>query len=149
VKQAAGKVFLIGDREKVTWRMFLLAIAQHLGRDETALASIEASEVPIEKDNPWNRITLSPLYGRVRGQIPDRVRLPLKQAVAALKASPPASSWSCQTKPLPRLSSEMMLLQRNHWRLPIECAENILGYAPPFTFEEGMHRSLAWLDFTR
>lgn len=146
---AAGKAFLIGDREEVTWRLFLLAIARHLGLDEEAFASIEAAEVPLEKDNPLNRITLSPLYGRISRQIPDRLRLPLKQALAALKAPPPPNSWVRPIEPRPRLGSEMMLLQRNQWHLPTQRAESVLGYTPPFTFEEGMRRSLAWLDFTR
>jgi len=146
---AAGKAFLIGDREKVTWRIFHMAVARHLGFGEEAFASIQAADVPLERENPLNRITLSPAYGHISRRIPDRLRLSFKQVMTALKAQAPSASWVRPAKPAPRVSSEMMLLQRCEWQLPIQRAEKEIGYAPPFSFEEGMRRSLAWLDFIR
>jgi nucleoside-diphosphate-sugar epimerase len=146
---AAGKAFFIGDREKVTWRMFQIAIARHLGFGEEVFAPIQAAEVPPEKDNLLNRITLSPAYGQISRRIPDRLRLSIKQVRAALQKQAPASSWVRPARPARRISSEMMLLQRCEWQLPSQRAEKEIGYAPPFSFEEGMRRSLAWLDFTR
>jgi nucleoside-diphosphate-sugar epimerase len=41
----------------------------------------------------------------------------------------------------------MNALQQCQWRLPHKRAAEELGYRAPVSFEEGMRRSLAWLDF--
>lgn len=152
VPAAAGGTFLVGDAETVTWRDFLLPIAQHLGYDETAFADLPAPPRPPparpSRIAAWTR---HPLYARLGQRVPDRLKRVAKAAAAAWAQPPPATgSWTWRGAPgLPRLTTEMALLQQCRWKLPHARAAATLGYRPPVPFAEGLRRSLAWWDFAR
>jgi len=142
---AAGKTFLVGDEETVTWRDFYAPICQHL-------KAAEPSSVPAREITAIREFSLVEKVRGISGMqkvlplIPD----PLKRAVKGA-----LSGWSEQENPPWRLrqagpiglSSEMNALQQCQWRLPQKRAAEQLGYRAPVSFEEGMRRSLAWLDF--
>lgn len=145
---AAGQAFLVGDAEEVSWREFLLPIAQHLGAGPDAFEELPVPEVPAEKESLLAAITLTPAYAAVGRGVPDLAKRLVKGAVRAVPTPPPApSSWRLRDLPVAEISSEMALLQQCRWRLPSEKAGRLLGYRPPVPFSEGMVRSLAWLDF--
>jgi len=143
---AAGKTFFVGDEETVTWRDFYAAICQHLN-------AVEPASVPAREMTAIREFSLVEKVRGISGMqkvlplIPD----PLKRAVKGA-----LSGWSEKEKPSPwrlrqagpiGLSSEMNALQQCQWRLPHQRAVEELGYRAPVSFEEGMRRSLAWLDF--
>jgi nucleoside-diphosphate-sugar epimerase len=146
---AAGEAFLIGDKETVTWRDFLVAIAQHLGSGESAFAEVSALTFAPERTNWSDRITMTPAYRRVGDMVPDRFKRVTKAVLRALPNPPPGpSAWTYRyAKPAPRLSHEHTLLQQCAWKFPNAHAVKLLGYNAPVTFAEGMRRSLDWLDF--
>jgi nucleoside-diphosphate-sugar epimerase len=142
---AAGKTFLVGDEETVTWRDFYAPIWQHL-------KAAEPASVPARKMTAIREFSVVEKVRGISGMqnvlplIPD----PLKRAVkGALRgwAEKEKSPWRLrQAEPI-GLSSEMNALQQCQWRLPHKRAAEELGYRAPVSFEEGMRRSLAWLDF--
>ena len=141
--------FLLGDAETVTWREFLLPIAQHLGRDATAFADLPIPALVPEREDRLAALTLTPAYRRVGELIPGRVKRIVKGVLRGWSEPlSPAQTWTLRTsRPAPRLTLEMALLQQCAWKLPHTRAVQRLGYAPHVAFAEGMRRSLAWLDF--
>jgi nucleoside-diphosphate-sugar epimerase len=141
--------YLLGDAETVTWREFLLPIAQHLGCDETAFADLSIPAVVPEREDRLAALTLTPAYRRVGELIPSRVKRVVKGVVRGWSDRVvPDDGWTLRTsRPLPRLTLEMALLQQCTWKLPHTRAAQRLGYVPRLAFAEGMRRSLAWLDF--
>jgi nucleoside-diphosphate-sugar epimerase len=142
---AAGKTFLVGDEEIVTWRDFYAPICQHLKAAEPA--SVPAREMTAIREFS--------LVERVRGTSGMQKVLPLIPASLKRAVKGALSGWSeketspwhlRQAQPI-ELSAEMNALQQCQWRLPHKRAAEELGYRAPVSFEEGMRRSLAWLDF--
>jgi nucleoside-diphosphate-sugar epimerase len=142
---AAGKTFLVGDEETVAWRDFYAPICRHLNAPEPA--SVEAREMTaIRELSLVEKLRGISGMQKVLPLIPGRLKRAMKGA---------ANGWFEEEEPAWRLrqagpiglSSEMNALQQCQWRLPHKRAAEELGYRAPVTFEEGMRRSLAWLDF--
>lgn len=142
---AAGRTFLVGDEETVTWRDFYAPIYQHLNAPEPA--SVAAREMTAIRE-----LSLVEKMRGISGMqnvlplIPGPLKRALKGAVTGWfeKEKPP---WRLREAGPIEISSEMNALQQCQWRLPHKWAAEELGYRAPVTFEEGMTRSLAWLDF--
>ena len=141
----AGKTFLVGDEETVAWRDFYARICQHL----------KAAEPPSVAAREMTTIREFSLIEKLRGVPGMEKVLPLMPAALKRAVKGAWSGWS-EEKPSPwrlrqarpiELSSEMNALQQCQWRLPHKRAAEELGYRAPVSFEEGMRRSLAWLDF--
>ena len=140
-----GKTFLVGDEETVSWRNFYVPICQHLNAAEPT--SVPAREMTAIRE--------SSLVEKVRGIsgmqkvlpiIPDRLKRAVKGALSGWSEGEP-SLWRLRQTRAMELSSQMNALQQCQWRLPHKRAADELGYRAPVSFEEGMRRSLAWLDF--
>jgi nucleoside-diphosphate-sugar epimerase len=145
----AGAAFIVGDAETVTWREFLVPIAQHLGLAAGAFAELPVPTFAAERESKLAAFTLTPAYGKVTGLMPDRVKRLTKALLRAWPAPPPPGTvWTRRpTTPPPALTHELALLQQCTWKLPHARATERLGYAPPVAFAAGLRRSLAWLDF--
>jgi nucleoside-diphosphate-sugar epimerase len=142
--------FLLGDAETVTWREFLLPIAQHLGCDATAFAELPIPVLVPERADRLAALTTTPAYRHLGVLIPGRVKRMVKGVVRGWSdRATPADGWTLRTaRPAPRLTLELALLQQCTWKLPHTRAARRLGYAPRVAFAEGLRRSLAWLDFS-
>jgi len=141
--------FYIGDAERVTWRDFLLPIAWHLGRDESAFTDPPAVNFPPERESILMRFAAHPAYHSATQLISDRTKRVVKAVLRAWRPpSPGPDPWQPhRSHSGAALTHELALLQQCAWHLPLDHARRTLGYAPPVTFAEGMNRSLAWLDF--
>lgn len=149
VPAAAGETFLVGDAETVTWREFLVPIAQHLGRDAAAFHAVAPPPIVPERESLWEAFTLTPAYARLGDLMPARAKRIAKAVAASWRQAPArASAWCLRpSSEPPRLTTELALLQLCRWKLPHAKATRLLGYHPPVAFAEGLRRSLAWLDF--
>lgn len=143
---AAGKTFLVGDEETVAWRDFYAPICQHLN-------AVEPASVPAREMTAIREFSLVEKVRGISGMqkvlplIPDPLKRAVKGALSGWSEEEKPSPWRLrQARPI-ELSSEMNALQQCQWRLPHQRAAEGLGYRAPVSFEEGMRRSLAWLDF--
>jgi len=55
--------------------------------------------------------------------------------------------WTPSERSTPKSSLEMHLLGTCAYKLPDNKARAMLGYAPPVSFDEGMRRTIGWLQF--
>ena len=142
---AAGKTYLVGDEETVTWNDFLLPIAEMLGMDSNAFHEAVNTTVIPEKESRLTALTLHPAYGRITGACPDLFK---RLAKAIVKAIPPRqmppNAWTVREHARPTLSPEHILLQSCAYKFPHTCIAEELGYRAPIAFAEGMRRSLSW-----
>jgi nucleoside-diphosphate-sugar epimerase len=143
---AAGKTFLVGDEETVTWRDFYASICQHLKAAEPASVSPRKMTAILEFSLVEKVRGISGMQ-KVLPLIPNPVKRAVKGALSGWSEKEAPSAWRLrQAEPI-GLSSEMNALQQCQWRLPHKRAAEELGYRAPMSFKEGMRRSLAWLDF--
>lgn len=141
--------FLIGDAGTHTWRDFLLPVARHLGIGEAAFHEIDPASVPPHQTpSRWSRLSTSPLARRLSPLLPHRLRRLTKGLVSAWPPPhPPLNPWRLPAPPTPRPTAELAALFQCRWRLPDTRARDQLGFAPPVSFQDGIARGLAWLDF--
>ena len=141
----AGKTFLVGDEETVAWRDFYAPICQHLKAAEPA--SVPAREMmAIREFSLPEKLRGVPGMEKVLPLIPASLKSAVKGAWSGWSEEKPSPWRLRQARPI-ELSLEMNALQQCQWRLPHKRAAEELGYRAPVSFEEGMRRSLAWLDF--
>ncbi|TPL53548.1 NAD-dependent epimerase/dehydratase family protein [Mesorhizobium sp. B2-4-2] len=142
VPEAAGRTYLVGDRERISWADLCRPIAEALGFD---LAAISVS-APLSFAPNWTQwLRDGDLYRRLVRSLPRPVRRGLKVGYAEWRKSgldqrPPMA-------PKIKVSEERALLHRCRVKLPSAKAERELGYQPVVGFEEACRRSVAWLTF--
>lgn len=145
---SAAGVYLVNDPGTHTWADFLHRAADELGVDPTTIHRLD--RLPTFKIH-WAQKARRAAEGawmqRVLPLVPGRVKYVTKTFLDASRATPPPSSWKLPATPAPAPTQEMALLQQCRWRLPDARAVSELGYAPAFSFEEGMQRSFAWWKF--
>jgi 2-alkyl-3-oxoalkanoate reductase len=146
--RAAGQSFYIGDDEPITWREFLLPIAKHFGTDERAFAELTPPVIVPERDSKLAALKMTSSYGKLAPHIPDLVKRLVKGVAQAWNGGMvERNSWHPRAKTKPELSPEMVLLQQANWRFPSKNAREILMYRPQIAFDEGMRRSIMWLNY--
>jgi nucleoside-diphosphate-sugar epimerase len=148
VPSASGEAFLVGDTETITWRDFLLPIADHLGFSPDAFANLHPQIIQPDRDTLRSRITRTKVYQFLGDSISARIK---RLAAANLTAWPEpvrrVNAWHQRRPATAAVTSEVMLLQQCDWKLSNGKATRILGYHPPVSFAEGMEISLGWVDF--
>jgi nucleoside-diphosphate-sugar epimerase len=142
VPEAAGRTYLIGDREKISWADLCRPIAEALGFDLAAISvSAPSSFAPSWKQ----RLTEGEVYRRLVRSLPRPVRSGLKAGYAEWRKA--GRNGRAPMAPKIKVSEERALLHRCRTKLPSTKAERELGYQPVVSFEEACRRSVAWLTF--
>jgi nucleoside-diphosphate-sugar epimerase len=149
-KGANGEAFLVGDDEQVTWRTFYEEIAIALGANVDSIPEIRNLKFP----PTW----FSRLLAYVRDIENDRYRNRTLRLMGLVERRLFPSSWETSSaadnglaRALPpttyQVTENMALLHRCQYKLPHGKARRLLGYMPLVSFEEGIRRSIGWLEF--
>ncbi len=144
---AAGP-YLVGDNETVTWRDFYHAIADGLGLDSSTICAVD--RLPAFQRSTGEKVkraVASPAVQRLLPLIPGGLKRTTKQLIAATQVPPRPNAWSLPSRPAPRITEELALLQQCAWKFPHERAIERIGYQPRVSFDEAIARSLAWFAF--
>ena len=147
VPKAKGEVFLVGDAETVTWRMFYQTIADALGIGMETVRSIESPVFAHPLKERIGDFAALPAVQKILPLIPSRAKRLSKLLLANWNESPAPNSWKLPSETPCAMTEELSLLQQCRWRLPMQKARSILGYEPEVRFEEGLRRSVEWLRF--
>jgi nucleoside-diphosphate-sugar epimerase len=145
--EADREVFLVNDRETVTWRDFYTAIAAASGADPTRIHPVVPPAFRTSPSERLARLAATDLAMSLMPLIPARAKRLAKAAAAAWHYQVPPDPWRLPDPARPHLTREMCELQACPWRFPTAKAERILGYAPGLTFAAAMERTAAWLRF--
>jgi nucleoside-diphosphate-sugar epimerase len=143
VPDADDEAFLVGDAERVTWADLYGPIAKALGYDLSSVPNVE----PPRHAARWSDRLRDVARNSERLEPVRRTMAPATRALRSLlrrgrpsAGAPPAHGGA------PFLDAMHARLQQCSVRLPINKAERLLGYEPPVSFEEGVQRSIAWMQ---
>lgn len=145
-ERADGRAYLVGDAEQPSWRDLYGPIAEALGWSLDQLPDLPASAAVGEAaPSRLQRLRRSGPAKALARLLPRPVRVGVGAGLNAYRArsgpapgGPPAG---------PSVSLERSLLQTGSVRIPWIRAEVELGYAPVVSFDEGLRRSIAWLEY--
>ncbi|MBA4010571.1 MAG: NAD-dependent dehydratase [Phenylobacterium sp.] len=143
--QADGRTYLLGDREQPSWRDLYGPVAAALGVDLDVLPDLPASAAAVPAPpSRLERLRRSPLAKGLAGGLPRPVRVGIGAGLKSYRArrGPPAIAGRG-----PEVSLERAMLQTGTVWLPWARAEVELGYVPVVSFDEGLRRSVAWLEY--
>jgi 2-alkyl-3-oxoalkanoate reductase len=140
---------LVGDAEQVSWRDFYGRIAESLGIAIDEIPSIAWNGNVFGQVNRFLALRESIYVQALRRITPARLRRALSTGFTAwLEYGSTGSVWDLPADPRPpTLSLERALLHSCSYKLPIQKAVHLLGYAPTVSFRDGMARSISWLVF--
>ncbi|WP_312163649.1 NAD-dependent epimerase/dehydratase family protein [Phenylobacterium sp.] len=145
-ERADGRVYLVGDREQPSWRDLYGPITEALGRSLDQLpdrpASAAVGEAAPSRLQALRRAAPVKALARL---LPRPVRVGVGAGLNAYRARSGVSSGGRSTEPA--VSLERALLQTGAVQIPWIRAEVELGYAPVVSFDEGLRRSIAWLEY--
>ncbi|NER79873.1 MAG: NAD-dependent epimerase/dehydratase family protein, partial [Leptolyngbya sp. SIO1D8] len=147
--EADGQAFFIGEDERITWADFYQPVAEALG---ISLEQIPSASVPEFKLSQKQRFA-SPIWNSVLVQkslalVGDDFKQKLKQSLPRQKKSQPSVSKPpsiSQAWKEPVVSREMAALQQSQYKLPLQKAQQLLGYEPLVSWKEANAACLDWL----
>jgi nucleoside-diphosphate-sugar epimerase len=141
-----GRVFHVGDLERVTWGEYYSQVAQALGLDSAAIRHVSMPDEAETWREQLQHVRSSRAVQALLPWVPASLKRAVKASLGAIRHREP-DHWSLPVKILPSVTVEMALLQQCQWQFPISRAQAALDYAPPVSFVEGVHRSVQWLRF--
>ena len=147
VPAADRNVFLVGDRERVTWLQFYGEIASGLGVDLQRVHRLDAPQFEHGAIEQLERLRTSGSVQALLPMVPSALKRAVKGAISAATAPPQRSPWVLPSTAGPQVTEEFAVLHQCSVQLPWSKAASILDYQPTVSFAEGMARSLDWLAF--
>lgn len=143
---ATTGAYLVGDPDAATWTQFTHTLAHALGVSTESIHSVSRlPDFTPSKAQQFKEAVAGPFAQKLLPLVPGGIKQGVKRLLASAPAA--ANAWSLPSRPAPRITQELALLQQCQWRFPHTKAEKQLGYQPTITFEEGLQRSLQWLAF--
>jgi nucleoside-diphosphate-sugar epimerase len=147
VPAADREVFIVGDRERVTWLDFYQHLATGFGCDLSRVYRLDPPQFEHGISDRLNGLRASKPVQALLPMVPSMLKQAVKGAIKAVSAPPRTSPWSLPVKSGPQVTEEFAVLHQCSVQLPWTKAQMILGYQPTVSFAEGMRRSLGWLAF--
>jgi nucleoside-diphosphate-sugar epimerase len=151
-----GETFIIVDRETVTWRDLYLHVSRVL-RSDRELPEIKEPVVFQEHVRFLDRLKE---FRTARAAVPIIPRAwklwlrdtmdtanTIKSAVREAQRRRGVNPWQLPAPATPRVSMETYLLYQCRHKFSYARARNLMGYEPPYSVDEGLQRTLAWLKF--
>jgi nucleoside-diphosphate-sugar epimerase len=148
---AAGKPYLVGDQQEISWHLLYETTALALGIGMDTVHQLPIPTDPVRKlSDVLDSIRVRPDTQRFIAAVPPLTKNVVKGALAGLYAKSLPNPWELgPRRQLPNQSREMVLLQQCRHRFSSTQASELLGYQPNVTFAEGMRRTLAWIEWSR
>jgi hypothetical protein len=143
----------VSDGETVTWADFYRPLVSAAGRCMTDVHNItvpdDMRETARERLRTWLADMMETKTARdLKPRVPRSI-VRVYKGLLALAFSPATQPNAFASPPAnaPELSQDLSLLQQCAYKLPNTKAEHLLRYRPIVSFDEGMRRSIAWLEF--
>ena len=149
--KADREVFLLGDRECVTWADLYHPIARALGYDLADLPEgVVAEQGPDPTPSWFERLETIRVSRPVQGLLsifPHKYRVALYRAYETILETQEDPTPTKPETVQPVMSREMAMLYSCQYKLSHEKATRALGYQPPVPFQDSIRRTVAWLAF--
>ncbi len=144
-----GEAFLLNDAENLNWHQLYKTLVDAIGIDYNTVHDITPPEFRKTSQEKIAEIIATPIVQKILPLIPDRAKRLTKAMIAAWEPFPHLNAWAIPNNPQPRINQELCELQQCNWKFPSAKAQKTLNYVPSVSFNEGMRKTLAWVDFAR
>jgi nucleoside-diphosphate-sugar epimerase len=148
--EASGRPYLVGDAEEVSWHDLYERTAKALGMGMETVHLLPVPPAPARKlSDILGEFRARPSTQRLIAAVPRKIKGLSKGALAGLYPKSLPNPW--QLPPSPSTvspSREMVLLQQCRHRFSQTKAAHYIGYKPVVSFEEGLRRTLAWIEWS-
>lgn len=148
--EAAGRPYLVGDAEEVSWHDLYAMTAKALGIGMETIHHLPVPPAPVRKvSDVLGEFRARPSTQRLIAAVPRKIKGFGKGALAGLRPQAPPNPWQLPpSSPSLFPSREMVLLQQCRHRFPQGRAAQFIGYKPVVSFEEGLRRTMAWIEWS-
>ena len=146
---AAGRPYFVGDAEEVSWHDLYAMTAKALGIGMETIHHLPVPTAPVRKvSDVLGEFRARPSTQRLIAAVPRKIKGLSKGALAGLRPQSLPNPWELPSSP-PSLSPsrEMVLLQQCRHRFSQNRAAQCIGYKPVVSFEEGLRRTMAWIEW--
>jgi nucleoside-diphosphate-sugar epimerase len=163
VERVANQEFIITDGSRVTWLDLYSAVAEAVGVDLASVPSIESvtlARLFREQRYAHLKIAGKRFAWAMRESLPSSVSRSVREILPSRVVKTIRPWWASYQEPgfesiqanngmqpLPIIDREIASWQCCRYVLPIDKAQNLLGYEPPVTFSEGCRRTRDWIRF--
>ncbi len=144
-----GEAFLLNDAENICWQQLYKTLGDALGIDCNTIHNIDPPAFRKTAQEKIADIIATPIVQYTLPVIPDRAKRLAKAMIAAWDPSPATNAWTLLNNDKPEINQELCELQQCNWKFSNIKAREILKHVPSVSFEEGMRKTLAWVDFAR
>jgi nucleoside-diphosphate-sugar epimerase len=151
-----GEVFLVGDSEVISWKELYGKVAAALGYADE-IPSVNVPHNSASGISAIDRVKLVPGVQEILDRIPRRAkavgRIPfeivseVQSGVGRALNKKPQNHWVRRERLQPKVSEETAELHRCRHHFDYSKARQLLGYIAPVSLEEGIRRSVGWLEF--
>lgn len=140
--------FNVADREELTWREFLGALAPHLRYDIARIPSVSAERCPLNAGNVLDWMLSLPMmngaYHTLKRHLPDGVKSGIKSFVSAARSY---DHIAPRYNDAPSVDREMWRLQRVLRKPSTQSFGAAFGEPEFVDFAEAILRTVHWLRF--
>ena len=153
---ADGQVFIVGDKETITWHDLYRRVSAALG-SEWPIPEVEPSSAVPEHVSLPDRLKEFDVIRAAVPHIPRAWKLRARETLGALgglwaaaregAGHRQADPWQLPTQGRPVVSLETALLHQCRHRFSYAKASSGLGYEAVVSLDEGLRRTVAWLKF--
>ncbi len=144
-----GEAFLLNDAENISWHQLYKTLGDALGIDCNTIHNIDSPEFRKTAQEKIAAIIATPIVQYTLPLIPDRAKRLAKAMIAAWDPSPTTNAWTLPDNDKPEINQELCELQQCNWKFSNIKTQEILKHVPAVSFEEGMRKTLTWVDFAR
>jgi nucleoside-diphosphate-sugar epimerase len=143
-----GRVYFVQDELSLTWSEFVRPVIEAFGMDADSIPSVPRVSAPPKKRMDISKLKESPFGAFMKRMAGPKVKGFAKAAFNALsKGDTGVKPFELPPVPKSAVNFEISELHCCRGRLSDERIRKELGYSPRITIEEGMRRSVAWLEF--
>ncbi len=144
---ADGEAFLVGDSETVIWRDIYSRLADALGFGMDTVHDVMPPTFRKSFKERVETFVATPFAQSMLPAIPGEAKRLTKVVLGSLKPPPQPNAWTLPPRSAAAVDEEMATLQQCVWKYPSQKAAKILKFQPSVSFDEGMRRTLAWMEF--
>lgn len=147
--EASGRPYLVGDAEVVSWHLLYEKTAKALGIGMETIHQLPLPPAPVRRlSDILGEFHARPSTQRLIAAVPKRIKSLSKGALAGLRPQDFPNPWQLPIlAPTPCPTREMILLQQCRYRFSQMRAAQYIGYKPVVSFDEGLLRTMAWIEW--
>lgn len=139
--------FNVSDAEFLTWNKFYESVAKYLKYDMSRIPKVPADRFRPSLNSFLENVKSQYVYTKIKEEIPEDIRASIKLWLKKWIGKNDNHLIGNNKRKKILVSREMWYLQTVKHKLPNTKFSEYFNYSHPFSFEEGVQRTINWLKF--